>query len=289
MTPLTDVLVIECEDTGPGIALEKLATLFTPLAGIESSSADHNKMHNSGLGLYSVANEIGSLGGNYGVFPREQRFSSSENGISAEPISGSVFWFTIPLVEPNSHRVSTSEHADIEKFFEEPLNDAIRRSLSTTKISDSLSSLSSMESSSRPKRSLDRANMVFPVAKRSPTYPSSPMHHQKSMSCPNVPSHSMPAQRKASERTKCILVIDDSITIRKALSKGFARLGYKVDEAENGLQGFNCMKAHPYDLVLCDFLMPIMDGIDVAKKIRAWERVSRPWFHQVSLKLLPSR
>jgi CheY-like chemotaxis protein len=46
-----------------------------------------------------------------------------------------------------------------------------------------------------------------------------------------------------------------------------------VDQAENGLQGFNLMKAGPYDLVLLDFLMPIMDGIDVAKKLRTWEHI----------------
>eukprot|EP00804_Cyclotella_cryptica_P021475 CCRYP_005801-RC/>CCRYP_005801-RC protein AED:0.45 eAED:0.50 QI:0/-1/0/1/-1/0/1/0/120 len=91
----------------------------------------------------------------------------------------------------------------------------------------------------------------------------------------------IPPLKNASERPKCVLVIDDSITIRKALSKGFVRLGFYVDEAENGLQGFNRLKAGPYDLVLLDFLMPIMDGIDVAKKFRAWEKACRPWFHQV--------
>lgn len=56
MTPMTDVLVVECEDTGEGIGLEKLATLFTPLEDVESSDLDpESKVHSSGLGLYSVA------------------------------------------------------------------------------------------------------------------------------------------------------------------------------------------------------------------------------------------
>jgi hypothetical protein len=55
MTPKTDVLVVECEDTGPGIPLDKYPTLFTPLADVESNHTSHSKMHNSGLGLYSVA------------------------------------------------------------------------------------------------------------------------------------------------------------------------------------------------------------------------------------------
>lgn len=54
VAPMTDVLVVECEDTGPGIPLEKLPTLFTPLADVQSSDVNHQS--NSGLGLYSVAN-----------------------------------------------------------------------------------------------------------------------------------------------------------------------------------------------------------------------------------------
>ena len=55
MSPKTDVLVVECEDTGPGIPLYKYPTLFTPLADVEPSRMNHSKMHNSGLGLYSVS------------------------------------------------------------------------------------------------------------------------------------------------------------------------------------------------------------------------------------------
>jgi len=53
-----------------------------------------------------------------------------------------------------------------------------------------------------------------------------------------------------------------------------------VDEAENGLQGFKKLKADYYELVLLDFLMPVMDGPDVARKFREWEKEHRPDFHQ---------
>ena len=54
-------------------------------------------------------------------------------------------------------------------------------------------------------------------------------------------------------------------------------------QAENGLQGLKQLKANPYELVLLDFLMPVMDGLDVASKFREWEREHRPDFHQVSV------
>ena len=54
-TPKTAVLVVECEDTGPGVPLEKLSNLFMPLKDSESTEIHHIKVPNSGLGLYSVA------------------------------------------------------------------------------------------------------------------------------------------------------------------------------------------------------------------------------------------
>lgn len=64
--------------------------------------------------------------------------------------------------------------------------------------------------------------------------------------------------------------------------RGFSRLGFEVDEAENGLQGFKMLKNRLYDLVLLDFLMPVVDGPDLARTFRVWEKDHRPDFHQVS-------
>eukprot|EP00804_Cyclotella_cryptica_P021470 CCRYP_005801-RB/>CCRYP_005801-RB protein AED:0.03 eAED:0.03 QI:539/1/1/1/0.8/1/6/757/749 len=277
MTPKTDVLVVECEDTGPGIALEKYSTLFTPLADVESSRMNHIKMHNSGLGLYSVATEIGSLGGNFGVFPRED-LNTSIDSIDHDPISGSVFWFTVPLILPKTRQVSLSP-IDAKEEIKIDYKDTIEKTFAATKIVEH-SSQSSTESPSVNRNLKRPSEVVYPVAKRS----ASMRQSEKSTDSENLDVVGsldiIPPLKNASERPKCVLVIDDSITIRKALSKGFVRLGFYVDEAENGLQGFNRLKAGPYDLVLLDFLMPIMDGIDVAKKFRAWEKACRPWFHQ---------
>lgn len=71
--------------------------------------------------------------------------------------------------------------------------------------------------------------------------------------------------------SKCALVIDDSVTVRKPISKVLTKLGFYVDTAENGLKGLEAMKRNTYDLVFCDFLMPVMDGIDCVKQYRKWE------------------
>ena len=43
------------------------------------------------------------------------------------------------------------------------------------------------------------------------------------------------------------------------------------------------LKAAMYEFVVLDFLMPVIDGPDVARKFRAWEQEYRTDFHQVSV------
>jgi len=84
-------------------------------------------------------------------------------------------------------------------------------------------------------------------------------------------------------RVKEALIIDDSLSIRKAIDRALSNLGFNVSQAENGMVGLLCMKSKAFDIVLCDFLMPIMDGLDCVKQFRAWEVDHRSWFRQVSV------
>jgi CheY-like chemotaxis protein len=65
------------------------------------------------------------------------------------------------------------------------------------------------------------------------------------------------------------LIVDDSRVIRKVSSKIALSLGYVAIEAENGEEALaRCKKAMP-DLVLTDWNMPEMDGIEFVTKLRA--------------------
>jgi len=256
VAPKCDVLVVEVHDTGPGIDLDKYTTLFTPNGNDESAQRTH-----SGIGLYSVATAINSLGGEYGVFPREDLAAThpslASTLLKVPAASGSVFWFSVPLKLPEFGSPSRGANGGEQQHEQQqPAAD-----------STVVNGTSRIAPRKRPNvaRSIT-SQMVLdtPVKKRAPS-PPSPITEKKEMS---------------GDRTKSVLIVDDSLTIRKALSKGFSRLGFDVDEAENGMEGLKKLKVAEYDLVLLDFLMPVLDGVDVAKKFRGWEKERRPWFHQ---------
>jgi len=64
-----------------------------------------------------------------------------------------------------------------------------------------------------------------------------------------------------------ILVIDDEKSIRKALHEILQSEGYNVEEAADGREGYNLIKAKKYDCVLSDIKMPKMDGIEMLDKL----------------------
>ena len=65
-----------------------------------------------------------------------------------------------------------------------------------------------------------------------------------------------------------MLVVDDSLTVRELERKMIEGLGYIVDVAVDGMDGWNAMRAGHYDLVVTDVDMPRMDGIELVTLIK---------------------
>ncbi|PCE64303.1 sigma-54-dependent transcriptional regulator [Sediminicola luteus] len=67
-----------------------------------------------------------------------------------------------------------------------------------------------------------------------------------------------------------ILVIEDEAAIRRVLVKILSEESdsYKVNEAQDGVEGLEILKKEDFDLVLCDIKMPKMDGIEVLEAVR---------------------
>lgn len=67
-----------------------------------------------------------------------------------------------------------------------------------------------------------------------------------------------------------ILIIEDEAAIRRVLGKILREENdtYVVEEAEDGLAGFEKIKNDDFDLVLCDIKMPKMDGVEVLEAVK---------------------
>lgn len=67
-----------------------------------------------------------------------------------------------------------------------------------------------------------------------------------------------------------ILVVDDSSTMRRIIINTLSKLGYSsILEASNGREGVERLSANPVDLVITDWNMPEMSGIEFIRAIRA--------------------
>lgn len=65
-----------------------------------------------------------------------------------------------------------------------------------------------------------------------------------------------------------ILVIDDERPIRRTLCEILEFEKFKVDQAEDGMQGLEMAINTEYDVILCDIKMPKMDGLEVLEKLQ---------------------
>src|ERR1700741_1073602 len=72
-----------------------------------------------------------------------------------------------------------------------------------------------------------------------------------------------------------ILVIDDETGIREAIRMTLEYEGYKIDEARSGQEGLDKAARIPYDAILLDIKMPILDGIEVLENLRE-QRIMTP-------------
>ncbi len=70
------------------------------------------------------------------------------------------------------------------------------------------------------------------------------------------------------ENKASVLVIDDDEANRDILSRQLQRLGFTVATANDGPQGLARLPAETFDIVLVDFMMPDMDGLDVLEAIK---------------------
>ena len=77
------------------------------------------------------------------------------------------------------------------------------------------------------------------------------------------------------EKNMKVLVVDDFSTMRRIIKNLLRDLGFtNISEADDGNTALPMLKAGDFDFVVTDWNMPIMQGIDLLKAIRADEKLS---------------
>lgn len=66
---------------------------------------------------------------------------------------------------------------------------------------------------------------------------------------------------------KRVLIVDDSLTVRKVVLKSLENLGFKIDEASNALEGLEALNSKYYDLVFLDYILPDLSAAEFLERV----------------------
>jgi two-component system, OmpR family, response regulator MtrA len=70
-----------------------------------------------------------------------------------------------------------------------------------------------------------------------------------------------------------LLLVEDDASIREVAKLGLTQAGFHVTTAPDGREGLLHFRQTPFDLVILDVMLPVLDGYEVCRQIRAESRV----------------
>ncbi|WP_181705126.1 ATP-binding protein [Chthonobacter rhizosphaerae] len=267
-------LRVEVADTGIGISEAGLQRLFKEFSQVDASIT--RRFGGTGLGLAICRRVIEHLGGSVGV--------ESEEG------EGSTFWFelTLPVVAGKAmpeapllgRRVAVRGRSRLET---EALRTAAAYAgaILADEGADGIAALTVLEEDEPPKlvprvrlpggESRDLADAALSPATLGAALAPAPAAPGTGAPEPR------PAERPAAEAAEAldILVAEDNVVNQEVAARILGRLGHRVTIANNGAEALALVSSRTFSVVLMDMQMPVMDGLEATRAIRAGEKQSR--------------
>jgi CheY-like chemotaxis protein len=294
-------LLFEIEDNGIGMSDETMLTLFSPFKQAQRLAGG------TGLGLYSLSKRIEALDGEYGVRGRKD----------GKP--GCLFWFAFPYLPDhtmtmngNSSRENSPRGNSRQQYGSNnnrSRNDPGRRnSYSVERVSAHSPtnnnnppvmlfqdlSIRSMTSSDHSPRNNTNNNNTHNNNNNNNNNNNSFYKKSKRLAISKEKPSGSSFKRNlllSNELSLSILLVEDSPTIAKMTTMMLQRLGHRVTVAENGHFGLNMLidtfekSSKPFDVVLMDFQMPVMDGLEATRRYREYEKKKNGSHHQLIIGL----
>src|SRR5580658_3173820 len=89
------------------------------------------------------------------------------------------------------------------------------------------------------------------------------------MAAPAVMAGCVLCSGRGAEFVSRILVVDDEPDLRFLLRRIFEKAGHEVADAGHGAAALECVRGSPPELVVTDMMMPVMDGRELIRRLRA--------------------
>eukprot|EP01031_Cornospumella_fuschlensis_P022953 gene22953-27932_t len=236
-------LRIEVEDQGIGMSEEAREKLFMPFQQNQSLA-----IGSTGLGLFSLRMRVEALGGQCGVSGRH------------DGMRGSLFWFTIPYRPDHIHeemllQQQLDQHLTADSLF---VDTALNAESSGDFLGVNMGLLKSSAGST-------------PAVTSSTSSTSGAHGLLKGLSSESCLGSEYGAKR--------ILLVDDSPSALKITTMLLQTHGFDVTTATNGAMALEVIETKQkdigklvvFDAILMDLQMPVMDGIEATKRLRAAE------------------
>ena len=183
---------------------------------------------------------------------------------------GSVFWFQVPYVpveddEESEGSVGNAQELGTREFSRDRRwqSDGTMKQMSRRVFEEG--SFASLPSSDSPADSLRDGKPMSKVQQ---------LLAQKLAANMLAPKGETPTAATEGKNLPRVLVVEDDVATAKLMRHGLQHRGFDVEHAGNGQLGLDAMQAKEFAFVLCDIMMPVMDGLECSERFREWELTS---------------